>query len=91
MAAMASSASASMVRAQAGRESQMAAINRLMQLFDVSQVFHSTLERDELLPIIANRIALISKPPSAASGWRPTRGKGSSAASGTGGRGAPPG
>jgi GAF domain-containing protein/biotin carboxyl carrier protein len=63
VAAMASSASASMVRAQAGRESQMAAINRLMQLFDVSQVFHSTLEREELLPIIANRIALILEAP----------------------------
>jgi GAF domain-containing protein/biotin carboxyl carrier protein len=57
VAAMASSAAAAMVRAQAGRESQMAAINRLMQLYDVSQAFHSTLEREELLPIIANRIA----------------------------------
>ena len=63
VAALASSGSASMVRAEAGRESQMAAINRLMQLFDVSQVFHSTLERDELLPIIANRIALILEVP----------------------------
>jgi len=29
-----------------------------MQLFDVSQVFHSTLAREELLPIIVNRITL---------------------------------
>jgi transcriptional regulator with GAF, ATPase, and Fis domain/multidrug resistance efflux pump len=63
VAAMASSAAAAMVRAQAGSESQLAAINRLMQLYDVSQAFHSTLELDGLVPIVANRIASILEAP----------------------------
>lgn len=57
--ALASSAAASLVQAEAGRERQMAAINRLMQLYDVSQTFHATLEREALLPVIANRIAMM--------------------------------
>lgn len=61
--ALASSAAASMVQLEAGREKQMAAINRLMQLYDVSQAFHTTLERDALLPVIANRISLILEAP----------------------------
>ena len=63
VAAMASAAAASMVRLQTGRDSQLAAINRLMQLYDVSQVFHSTLERDDLLPMIADRINVIMDVP----------------------------
>jgi RND family efflux transporter MFP subunit len=62
-ASLASSAAVSIVQARAGRESQLAAINRLMQLYDVSQVFHATLERDALLPVIADRVGLILDAP----------------------------
>ncbi len=58
-AALTSSAAAAMVQVEAGREKQLAAINRLMQLYDVSQVFHANLELDALLSVVANRIELI--------------------------------
>ncbi|MEE9226696.1 MAG: GAF domain-containing protein [Acidobacteriota bacterium] len=58
-AALAASAAASTIRFQAGQEKQLAVINRLMQLFDVSQVFHSSLERDILLPAIGDRLGMI--------------------------------
>ncbi len=58
-AALTSSAAAAMVQVEAGREKQLAAINRLMQLYDVSQVFHANLELDALLSVVANRVELI--------------------------------
>jgi GAF domain-containing protein len=37
-------------------QSQLHAITRLTLLYDISQIFHSTLEVDELLPIITEKI-----------------------------------
>ncbi len=72
--ALASSAAASLVHVESGRERQMAAINRLMQLYDVSQTFHATLEREDLLPVIANRVALMFEA-SACRIWLPVEGE----------------
>jgi len=56
---LAATAAATLVKADAGRERQLAAIHRLTQLYDVSRAFHATLERDAILPVIADRVTLI--------------------------------
>ncbi|MCZ6669942.1 MAG: GAF domain-containing protein [Acidobacteria bacterium] len=56
---LASAAASSIGRFQSRREKQLGVINRLTQLYDVSKVFHSTLEQETLLPAIAARIRLI--------------------------------
>jgi len=56
---IAATAAAPVVKADAGRERQLAAISRLTQLYDVSRAFHATLDRDAILPVIADRVTLI--------------------------------
>jgi RND family efflux transporter MFP subunit len=57
--AVVSSIAASIRRFHTRREKQLGVINRLTQLYDVSRVFHSTLEQEVLLPAIADRIRVI--------------------------------
>ncbi|MFQ5876906.1 MAG: GAF domain-containing protein [Acidobacteriota bacterium] len=60
---VASAAAAAAARALAERERQMAVVTRLTQLYDVSQVFHASLERDSVLASIADRVSLIMEAP----------------------------
>ncbi len=51
---------------EAERRNYLSAISRLMMLYDIGKVFHSTLELNELAPLIVDRMQSIAEAESAA-------------------------